>query len=155
MGEVMSGQLLDLEDPDLAKLLLEEIDIPVVTFSRDGISLDPFSSFGPGVTLNVGHVDYEISALEVVDQDINYVDFLFKDFSPTSKPQSRNISNCDAAIYSSKFIYEHQAFQPTPVRVISLVINQLPNIYIFRMFDSPYTGMTFDYTDFLQSIRVV
>ncbi len=168
MGEVKAGQILDLNDPDLARELLKSAEDPVVVFSKAGIS-PRADRFTPGVTIFLDRFDswggfqpsegfpIDVPPLENAGADIESCGAMLKEFRVTSPPQAVLLSKCDAAEYTASFVFEHENMRPTRVRMRTLTVYQRPAFYTVRMYDSPYAGsdMTFDFTSFVESIKVL
>jgi hypothetical protein len=166
MGAVKAGQILDLDDLELARELVNSAELPILTISKD-----PFSSradrFTPGVSIYLDRfefleslpngIKFQVLPLETACSDIESCKSILKAFRVMSAPTPARISECDAVEYVATFVFEHKNLQPTPVRMRTLAIFQMPATYTLRMFDSPYSGrdLVFDYTSFIESVRMV
>jgi len=174
MGEVRAGQILDLEDTELARELVESSRLPILTISKDKLS-SRANRFTPGVTIFSDRIEFpddfpeefhddgldffelEIPALKIAVADIESCQSMLKDFRVMSALTPNQVSECDAAEYRATFVFEHENMRPTPVRMRTLVIYQRPAIYTLRMYDSPCSGpeLTFDYTSFVEGVKMV
>jgi hypothetical protein len=163
MADVKAGQILDFDDPELSRLIVETIEVPILTISQETISADS-DRFTPGVAVNLDRFTPEeaslpdaLSPVESLEFDSEACADIFKDFRSISPVTPSSISACDAAQYDATFIFEHKKMSPVPVRMKTLVIDQLTAFYTIRMFDSPHLGGTlvFDYSPFIASIRMV
>jgi len=164
MGEVKAGQVLDLDDLALSREIIESVDLPILTISRDGISSDA-NRFTPGVAVFLDRVTLEssndderfVAPIESMTTDADSCNTVLKNFRVLSSPLARRVSGCDAAEYEASFVFEHKNMQPTPVRMKTLAINQGAAFYTLRMYDSPYVcdGLEFDYTTFIASVKMV
>ena len=162
MGKVVAGQILDFDDVDLATELADSAELPILTISKDRLSADA-DRFTPGITIYLDFIedfpgDVEIEpAFENVSGDIHSCELMLKDFRVTSSPQPTQISECDAVEYGAAFVFEHENMEPTPVRMRTLTIYQIPAIYTLRMYDSPISepNLIFDYTPFVNSVKLV
>jgi hypothetical protein len=166
MGEVQAGQILDLDDSDLARELAESAELPVLTISKDQLSAAA-DRFTPGVTIYYDHfrfldylpdsIEVKVPLLEHARVDIDSCQSMLKHFRVASAPRSRRVSQCDAAEYEATFLFEHENMRPTPVRMRTLTVYQRPAIYTLRMYDALTSDpdMRFDYTSFMESIKMV
>jgi hypothetical protein len=163
MGEVQAGQILDLDDPDMARELVDSYELPVLTISRDRLSSNS-NRFTPGVTIYLDRFEFlasfpqvQIPPLENLGNDIERCESLLKDFRVTSPPKLACVSECDAAEYTASFVFEHKNIKPIRVRMLTLAVFQNPAFYTIRMHDSPYASpdTTFDYRLFVESVRMV
>lgn len=164
MGEVREGQILDLDDADLVRELAGSAELPILTISKDRLSAQT-SQFTPGVTIYLDRFEWlkafsgkwEVPPLENAIADTEHCESMFKDFQVVCPPKETTISECDAAEYTARFLFEHVNMQPTRVRMQTLAVYQSPAYYTLRMFDSPFAGtdMEFDYSSFVESVRIV
>jgi hypothetical protein len=174
MGEVRAGQILDLEDFELARELVETAQLPILTVSKDKLS-SRADRFTPGVTIFSDRIefpddfpeefhdecldDFELvrPAIQIASIDIETCESMLKEFRVMSAITPNQVSECDAAEYHATFVFEHENMQPTAVRMRTLVIYQRPAIYTLRMYDSPWSGpeLTFDYASFVESVKMV
>jgi len=163
MGEVKRGQLLDLNDPELEREFLEYTELPILTISRDGIS-GACRDFTPGITVYIDRFSSEeveqenggSTVMGLVD-DVEVCSVILKEFCVLTPPSMTSVSQCEAAEYTAKFLFEHANLIPTPVRMRTLAIDQGTTLYTIRMFDSPYIvpDAVFDYASFVESIQMV
>lgn len=165
MGRVQAGQILDLEDTELARQLVESKERPILTISKDTLSAKA-KRFTPGVTIFLDRFDeldaalpgaeLKLPPIENLNQDIESCRLILKDFRIVSDPVPRRVSECDAAEYHASFVFEHENMRPTEVRMRSLVICQGPKFYTLRMYDSlDEPDCRFDYGPFVDSVRMV
>ena len=161
-------QMSDSDDSDLTPELIESAALPILTISRDRPSASA-GKFTPRVTI---HMDRFLCGYLETIPDVSEVEMpplenltannksgarMLKDFRVTSPPTSVRVSECDAAESTVEYLLEHENIrQPTRVRVRALAIFQRPAFYTIRMHDSPYDpDTTFDYTPFVESIKIV
>lgn len=164
MGEVRDGQILDLGDNELLQEIFGSMNLPILTLSQEPISAES-DHFAPGITIYLERLFEEgandttecISPMEILEADSELCQTVLKDFKVTSPFKSMQISACAAGEYTASFLFEHENLAPTPVRARTLIVDQDQQIYTIRMFDSPYVDgdMTFDYTPFVESIKMV
>ncbi|MEM9237008.1 MAG: hypothetical protein AAGB14_09525, partial [Verrucomicrobiota bacterium] len=168
MGEVQAGQILDLEDKELARELVGSSEVPILTLSKERLSAKA-ERFTPGITIFLDRFDaldvpevssddpeFESDPLRALKVDIDSCGGVLRDFKVDSEPVEERVSDCDAAEYRSNFIFEHVGMQPTVVRMRSLSIAQRPAFYTLRMYDSlDEPDCEFDYTSFVDSIRMI
>jgi hypothetical protein len=163
MADVKAGQVLDLDDVELSRMIVQSAELPILTISKEAISASS-DRFTPGVTIYLDRIAPDESSdpdalppIETLKLDADLCEAILKDFSVTSQPTATTVSFCDAAQYDASFTFEHDNMKPTPVRMRTLVVDQSTAFYTLRMYDSPYLGgsMTFDYSSFLASVRMV
>lgn len=163
MADVAAGQILDLNNPELSRLIVETVELPILTISRESLSASS-DHFTPGVTVYLDRITPEdcpethfLSTIETLEADCRSCSSMLKDFRVIAGAKSTTVSACAAAQYVASFTFEHTNMEPTPVRMKTLVIDQGTAFYTLRMYDSPTRSetMAFDYTDFTASIRIV
>ena len=163
MGEVRAGQVLAIDDLELAKEIIEAEKLPILTVSKEKLSANA-ENFTPGVTIYLDRlasdeetVDDELSPVQFLELDILSCAFMLKAFRVTASPEKCRVSECDAALSTANFTFEHQNLKPTPVRMRTLVIDQGTALYTLRMFDAPDIGdeMCFDFEPFIESVKMV
>ena len=167
MGEVRAGQLLDLEDGELARDLVDKSQFPILAISKERLSADA-DRFTPGVTIYLEQIEVpeaiskigevRISPMEIALGDVESCRSILKEFSVLSKPEARRVSECDATDYTASFLFEHEGLaRSMMVRSRTLVICQNPAVYTVRMYDSPFEDprMAFEYSTFLESVKMV
>jgi hypothetical protein len=165
MGEVKNGQLLDLEDPGLARDLVQETELPLLSISREPISASS-RTFTPGVNIYLDRfLADETRPPEVADDPLQTTEHdaedcaeILKEFRMLSHPVPARVAGCPSAEYTASFLFEHTNLpQPVRVRMRTLLVVQIPAWYTLRMYDSPYLGGkdAFDYSEFVNSIQVV
>ncbi|MCA9059233.1 MAG: hypothetical protein KDA85_12060 [Planctomycetaceae bacterium] len=163
MADVKVGQILDLDDPEFAREIANSQELPILLISRDGIS--PHSDhFTPGITVFLDRLspgkeltpDFS-TLLKSAERDIENSQFILKNFRILSPPTETIVSDCPTVEYEASFVFEHVNMLPLRVRMKTLVVDQGAACYTLRMYDSPFAGdaMTFDYSDFIASIRMV
>jgi hypothetical protein len=163
MRDLKAGQILDLEDLFEAQAILDATDVPLLMISKEPLSASP-NRFTPGVTVfreyatsdEVGSEE-PTPLLQTATFDIENCDTLLRNFKVLTAPARTSVSGCEAIVYESRFLFEHEAMRPTPVRMTSLVIAQQMTYYTLRMYDSPYVGgeQFFDYSSFISQIKIV
>ncbi|MEX1231441.1 MAG: hypothetical protein WEB58_14435 [Planctomycetaceae bacterium] len=163
MADVIAGQILDLDDVELSRAIVESVELPILTISKEEISADA-DRFMPGVTVYLERLTPDecadpddVPPMARLERDVQSCKQILKDFTVTSDPAPASVSACDAAEYEATFVFEHQNLRPTPVRMKTLAIDQRIALYTLRMYDSPYLGgdMTFNYRPFIESVRMV
>ncbi len=163
MADVKAGQVLDLDTPELSRAIAESVELPILTISKDEISVNS-DRFTPGITVYLDRMtpdectnSEDAPPIQTIELDAKACEAILKGFAVTSSPAPVSVSACDAAEYEASFIFEHENMKPTPVRMRTLVIDQGTASYTLRMYDSPYLGgsMTFDYKSFIASVRMV
>ncbi len=166
MGEMLSGQILDLEDAGLVQKIKELTALPLVTLSQEPLT-HALRHFTPGVNMYVDRSVPEdteseaqtvLSPLESFEWDMKYQGKILKHFEVLSPLVATTVSECEAYEYSSAFLFEHANLAaPVRVRMRSVLIVQEPAWYTLRLHDSPYLGAqsTFDYSEFINSIWIV
>lgn len=163
MADVKAGQVLDLDDFELSRAIVDSVELPILTISKDGISADS-DRFTPGVTVYLERLTPDVCAdpedvppIARVELDVESCEQILKDFTVTEGPTPASVSACAAAEYEASFIFEHDNLKPTPVRMKTLAIDQGTAFYTLRMYDSPYLGggMTFNYKPFIASVQMV
>jgi hypothetical protein len=165
MGKLQAGQVLDLEDTELARELVSSTELPILTISRDGLS-ENARRFTPGVTIFLDRFDFlnalpenyrvEVPPLGNLEDDIESCRSILRGFEVVSAPASRQVSKCDAAEYRSTFVFEHENMRPTKVRMRTLAIYQRPAFYTLRMYDSAdEPDCVFDFAAFVESVRMM
>jgi hypothetical protein len=164
MGKMKEGQLLDLEDEELARQIVEEADLPIVAVAQTPI-LATATSFDPGVLFFVDRLDEvdvpridEDFLTRLNDVEVDYNAAILKHFEVLQQPVLKSVSGCPACEYFSAFTFEHSNFESASrVRMRSLVIFQDRMCYTIRMYDG-YEGdasKTYDYDQFIGDIRVM
>lgn len=156
MGEIKAGQILDIDDSELASLILDMSELPIVTITQESLSGDA-NRFTPGATVFVD-VDEEIAGepiLEAATEDIKACHYMLRELVVVHQPTYLSISGCDAAEYTASFLFEHVNMVPTPVRMRTLLIRQPPKLYTFRLYDSPVTNLIVNYDQFVQSVALL
>lgn len=162
MGMVKDGQILALDDLDLAEQLKEKTELPLISISKEPI-LSGAQDFTPGINVYLERYvltkDGKMQDPYInIQKDILYCGEVLKNFEVVSEPMEIYVSNCRTVEYVSSFLFEHvNLMAPTLVRMDSLSIVQEPAWYTFRMFDSPYYGIekTIDYSEFVDSIQII
>ena len=155
MGNVKDGQVLALDDPDLAEFVRASTELPIVSISEGEVSAQS-SRFTPGINLYVqGYVDPP-DVLVLAEEDSCDCQDMLRDFQVLAVPERCTLSHCPASETLSAFLFEHKNM-PTPVRVRmrTLLVHQPPRLYTIRMYDSPYHDMAFDYDHFRSTIWIV
>lgn len=161
MGDIKAGQILDLDDPERARQIDNIIDLPILTISKDGLSADS-NTFTPGVTIHVEQLqpdgpEKKLCPVDILAIDSDFCQTFLKEFTVTSPFKPMRVSACDAGKFTASFIFEHENIEPIPVQMQTLAIEQEQTLYTFRMYDAPHVGgkMVFDYTSFIDSIKIV
>lgn len=163
MANVKAGQILDLDDPELSQLIVEHTELPILTVSKGEVRADSHY-FTPGATVYLDRITPEaklehenLSTVENLQADAETCCTVLNGFHLLSDVCIMRVSACPAAQYVASFTFEHENMKPTPVRMRTLVIDQGTASYTLRMYDSPYLGgeMAFDYSPFIESIRMV
>jgi hypothetical protein len=159
MGECKAGQVLDLEDADLARELLANSADPILVITPTPLSTNE-GSFTPGVTIFLEGYDdaLEGSHGEAVEQEILGGQAMLANYQLLSEPRLTQVSNCPAYEYVSTFLFQHDALtEPVQVNIRVLSVYQKPALYDIRMYDSPYLGSEYiiDYDNFVESIRLI
>lgn len=163
MEEVKAGHLLDLDDPVLARELVDSTELPILCITKDVLSAKS-RRFTPGVNVYLEHFGppdpgcIRDSPLELLRGEVAWVGTVLKNFEVIRDPTPVRISDCDAAASTATFTFEHQNLsQPVPVQLRTLAIDQGSAVYTIRMYDAPLMGpeMTFDYDAFVRSIKLV
>ncbi len=164
MGRIKDGQLLDLDDKELEKELLEAIDLPIVAVTQSPLD-DDSDRFTPGLTVYLdGAIEPELAELVQKDPiaaglyDAKGSSSILKEFKVVSAPSQRLIANCSASDYTASFIFEHKNLRfPTVVRQRTLIIQQEPVWYTVRIHDAPSLGREceVDYDEFVRSVQLV
>ena len=163
MADVKAGQILDFDDPELSRWIVEATEVPILSISKEQIVANS-NRFTPGVTVYLERFSPEeasdqdcLSPVESLESDSETCRVILKDFRAISPATTATISACDAAHYDATFTFEHKHMTPTPVRMKTLVIDQATAFYTIRMYDSPHLGNTMfvDYSSFIASIQMV
>ena len=140
MGDMKSGQILDLDDLERSREIVDAVELPILTISKEALSTDA-GNFTPGVTVYLDRISSgEASKPSAPETLLKQLMFdvisnagILKDFDVLSYPENMT------------------------VRMKTMTIDQGTAFYTIRMYDSPISGgeMAFDFADFVQSIRLV
>lgn len=163
MGDMKEGQILDLADLERSREIIDAVELPILTISKEELSTDA-GNFTPGIsvyldrlalgeTLETEPDDY----LKELMHDIVSNAEILKDFDVSSYPENITVCGSDGAEYEASFLFEHENMTPTPVRMKTMTIDQGTAYYTIRMYDSPMVGgeMAFDFAEFVRSIKLV
>jgi hypothetical protein len=152
MGRVKDGQVLAVDDPDVSELIRDIVGLPIVSVAIDQISGDA-TRFRPGFHVFVDPADGCDFPLMHAATDPIANRKILREFQVLEEPRNCVVSDCPAAKYTSSFLFEHeQLSSPTRVRMCTLICSTRSYYYTLRMYDSPYTNDTFDYSDLESSI---
>ena len=164
MGDMKSGQILDLDDLERSREIVDAVELPILTISKEALSTDA-GNFTPGVTVYLDRISSgEASKPSAPETLLKQLMFdvisnagILKDFDVLNYPENITVCGSDGAEYEASFLFEHENMTPTPVRMKTMTIDQGTAFYTIRMYDSPISGgeMAFDFADFVQSIRLV
>ena len=172
MGEVGKGQILDLEDKELAKKILD--DVPIVCMTKVPLAF-PGQDFTPGINVYLDVRSNRNSSTEESDfvkrlftniqeplrsvrKDILANGHVCRKFKVLAKEECFQVSKYPAVHYVSSFLFEHQEMKiPVKVRMSTLLVMQDHFYYWFRMYDAPSRGKKFivDFSPFINSIVMV
>jgi hypothetical protein len=163
MEDVKAGQILDLEDPALAREVVNSMELPILCLTKDKFSAES-KCFTPGINvyLDRGNPREEgevrDSLVKLLRNDLESMCDVLRNFKITHEPTLVRVSDCEGVEATATWVFEHVNLdEPAPIRLRTLVIDQGAAVYTIRMYDAPLLGpeMTFDYDAFVRSIKLV
>jgi len=179
MGTVKKGQLLDVDDPDLADFMLASLDLPFVAVAplaeptarqtrcaqfylashpdedqaADRVLGEILQSAFGRKSVNRNTSEFTLP-MKKARQDWQGCRELLSEFRVSSLPQATRLSNCDAAEYTASYLFEHVELPaPRRIRVRTLAVQHHDLFYLIRLIDAQ--EYAFDFSEFLSSIRLV
>lgn len=143
---LLKGQrLMNQSDDEQEAELEQQCEHLVAIVSKEPVVEIPegaVAQFIPSITIfsNPDRGERPQGLEAIVDGAIGSFREMLRGYTILEPPRFQEVSLCQAARFTAKYVFEHRAIRPTPVRDRTLVIDQGRRIYSIHLYDSPWTG---------------